>query len=414
MVALDQVTMLFSRSARSPKPQEELTLAEVLLAHRLPPSLFQAYEVPGDGSLRPIPISTTLAEVHDDRQVILQCIRNTDIDAIEPGKAETVEHDRNPAVSMYDFQWADDTKQPTHRVHTLGAEQAQEIVFSKICEFLTDHVATPPLVAGISGGGDSNTLVQGTRRYIAQHGLDPSQVVCFTLTMKPIWPESATDRAAALCAEAGFTHRVLHSDEIATLLEMSKGPDALWRELSSRYSPDLAHFFATFLINLAGRAICEETGSSRLMVGYNREDIAAELLFCLVNGRRPMPYPIRRTGGTDVLMPVWDVPKGMLDACYPRFSEENYSERVDSSAVRRSSIYYMAHGLDALVPSMSLSLMTGVKRLMDQLNGWEQLTEIGGSPLMHTGYGDQEHVNELLSTLARYFPAWHLDHSTAK
>ncbi|MFR9723861.1 hypothetical protein ACL02R_10915 [Streptomyces sp. MS19] len=144
------------------------------------------------------------------------------------------------------------------------------------------------------------------------------------------------------------------------------------------------------------------------MVGYNREDVAAELLFCLINGRRPMPFPVRRTGGTDVLMPVWDVPKAMLDACYPKFSEENYSERVDCSAVRRSSIYYMAHGLDALVPSMSLSLMTGVKQLMDQVNGWEQLEKVEGSPLMHTGYGDRDQQAELLERLARYFPSWNL------
>lgn len=185
-------------------------------------------------------------------------------------------------------------------------------------------------------------------------------------------------------------------------------PDDLWQELSARYTRDVAHFFATFLINLTGRAICEEVGGSRLMVGYNREDVAAELLFCLINGRRPMPFPVRRTGTTDVLMPVWDVPKGMLDACYPRFSEENYSERVDSSAVRRSSIYYMAHGLDALVPQMSLSLMTGVKKLMDDLEGWQQLAEVDGSPLMHTGHGDERQLHELLGTLGRYFPNWRL------
>lgn len=262
-------------------------------------------------------------------------------------------------------------------------------------------------MAGISGGGDSNTLVQGMRRYVTSQGLDASQIVCFTLIMSPIWPESAADRARALCAEAGFEHRVLYPKDMAHLLGMSESPERLWQELSERYTADLAHFFGTFFINLAGRAICEEVNGSHLLVGYNREDIMAELLFCLMNGRRPMPFPRRRTGSTDVLMPVWDVPKNMLDACYPHYSEINYSERVDSSAVRRSSIYYMSHCLDALVPQMSMSLMTGTAQLMEELNGWQELTQIDGTPLMHTGYGDPNEQEELLRLLQRYFPAWH-------
>lgn len=408
MGEFNQVTFLFSRGARTLKPTGQLTLAELCLAHRLPPSLFQAYEVPGDGSLKPLPISTSLDAVTKDHQVILQCVRNTDIDALDPGNIEIVSHGQAPVATLFDFQWADDEKRPTHRAHTLSADHIQEIVFGKIRDFLTAQDASPPLVAGISGGGDSNTLVQGMHRYIARHDFDSSQVVCFTLTMLPIWPESATDRAAALCSEAGFEHRVLRPSDIGTALGMSRGPDELWRELSARYGPDLAHFFATFLINLTGRAICEEIGGSRLMVGYNREDIAAELLFCLINGRRPLPFPVRRTGATDVLMPVWDIPKGVLDACYPHFSEQNYSERVESSAVRRSSIYYMAHGIDALVPSMSLSLMSGVKALMNDLGGWQQLTQVNGSPLMHTGYGDPRQRDELLGMLAGYFPGWQL------
>ncbi len=268
--------------------------------------------------------------------------------------------------------------------------------------------APVPLVAGISGGGDSNTLVQGVHRYVTANDHDASKVTCFTLVMAPIWPDSAAERARELCADTGFEHRVLGSDAMAGLLGMNESPERLWEELSDRYSADLAQFFGTFFINLAGRASCEEVGGSHLLVGYNREDVMAELLFCLMNGRRPMPFPKRRTGSTDVLMPVWDVPKNMLDACYPHYSEINYSERVDSSAVRRSSIYYMAHSLDALVPQMSMSLMAGTAKLMDELAGWQDLTPVDGTPLMHTGYGDPEEQTELVNLLARYFPQWHL------
>ncbi|MFB7630432.1 hypothetical protein ACFC0M_05710 [Streptomyces sp. NPDC056149] len=400
------VTLLFSAGVRQPKPMGRLTLGELLLANRFPPSLFQAYEAPGDGSLKAVPISLALDEIPEGHKIILQCIRNTDIDALRPDKIETEWHSHDPVAAMFDFQWADDSKNPTHRVHLVDAEGIRDIVFGKISDFLTRENATLPLVAGISGGGDSNTLVQGMRRYVSTQNLDASDITCFTLVMTPIWPESAAGRARELCSEAGFEHRVLYPQDMAELLGMSESPEHLWEELSNKYTADLAHFFGTFFINLAGRAICEEVNGTRLLVGYNREDIMAELLFCLMNGRRPMPFPKRRTGSTDVLMPVWDVPKNMLDSCYPHYSEINYSERVDSSAVRRSSIYYMSHCLDALVPQTSISLMTGTAKLMDQLGGWQELTPIAGTPLMHTGYGDPEEQAELLTMLQRYFPGW--------
>ncbi|OEV03770.1 hypothetical protein AN219_38035 [Streptomyces nanshensis] len=409
MNSLENVTLLFSAGARQLKPVSRLTLGELLLANRFPPSLFQAYEVPGDGTLKPVPMSLALDEVAEGRKIVLQCIRNTDIDALRPGDVQVVEHAQDPVTAMYDFQWADDAKNPTHRVHLVDDAAMRDIVFGKVSDFLARMSVPVPLVAGISGGGDSNTLVQGARRYVTAHGLDAAKVTCFTLVMAPIWPESAADRARELCAEAQFSHRVLYPDDMADLLGMEESPQRLWEELSDRYTADLAHFFGTFFINLVGRAICEEVDGSHLLVGYNREDVMAELLFCLMNGRRPLPFPKRRTGSTDVLMPVWDVPKNMLDACYPRYSEANYSERVDSSAVRRSSIYYMAHCLDALVPQMSMSLMTGVGKLMDDVGGWQELTPIAGTPLLQTGHGDAGEQNELIQLLKRYFPHWQAD-----
>ena len=402
----EKVTLLFSAGARPLKPAHRMTLGEMLLANRFPPSMFQAYEVPGDGTLKPIPITLTLDEIPEDHNVILQCMRNTDIDALRPNELEMVHHTQNPVTAMFDFQYADENKNPTHKVHLIDDGGMREIVFGKISDFLARHRVPVPLVAGISGGGDSSSLVQGVHRYVTSQNLDASQVTCFTLVMDPLWPESAADRARSLCKEAGFKHRVLYPADIASLLDMSDSPKQLWAEFSDRYGSDSSHFFGTFFVNLAGRGVCQKLSGSHLLVGYNREDIMAELLFCLMNGRRPMPFPKRRTGNVDCLMPVWDVPKNLLDACYPRYSEVNYSERVDSTAVRRSSIYYLAHCLDALVPQMSMSLMSGTAKLMDEINGWQELTSIPGTPLLHTGHGDDQEESELVTLLNRYFPRW--------
>lgn len=402
----ENVTLLFSAGARPLKPANRLTLAELLLANRLPPSMFQAYAVPGDGTLKPVPVSLALDDVPEGKKIILQCMRNTDIDTLRPADFELVHHSNNPVTAIFDFEYASGRRSPTHQVHLIDDSGMREIVFGKVSDFLARYDIPVPLVAGISGGGDSNSLVQGILRYVSMHNLDASRVTCFTLIMDPLWPESAAGRARELCMEAGFDHRVLNPGGIAAKLNMSDSPKELWEEFSSKYGPDSSHFFGTFLVNLVGRAICEEVSGSHLLVGYNREDIMAELLFCLINGRRPMPFPRRRTGSVDVLMPVWDIPKNLLDSCYPHYSETNYSERVDSTDVRRSSIYYLAHCLDALVPQMSLSLMSGVAKLMDRLEGWQEVSSIPGTPLLHTGHGQTGEQEAVIGLLSRYFRQW--------
>lgn len=404
MSTWERVNLLFSAGSRPIKPADELSLDELLLANRLPPSLFQAYEVPGDGSLRPIPITTPLNAVPENRKVILQCIRNTDVDSLRANTYESHQRDPLPVAAMFDFQYG--RAEATNRVHLIDDHTLRQVVSSKIAAFMSDNDIALPIVAGISGGGDSNTLVHGMRRHLESASLPAERVVCFTLVMDPIWPESAATRARELCSEAGFQHRVMYAEDIAELLEMGESPTELWRGFADHYGSDTSHFFGTFLINLVGRGICEQIGSRHLLLGYNREDVLAELLFCLINGRRPMPFPLRRMNTVNCVLPVWDVPKAMLDACYPHYSEINYTERMDTTTVQRSSIYFIAHCLDALVPQLSISLMKGIARLMDDLDGWQALSPISGTPLMHTGHGDEMSETEVLAMLSRFFPQW--------
>ncbi len=400
----ERVNLLFSAGSRPIKPEGELSLDELLLANRLPPSLFQAYEVPGDGSLRPIPITTPLSVVPEEHKVILQCIRNTDADSLRANTYESHQRDPLPVAALFDFQYG--RADATNRVHLIDDDSLRQIVSSKIATFLTENEITSPIVAGISGGGDSNTLVHGIRRHLEAASLPAEQVVCFTLVMDPLWPESAAGRARELCAEAGFQHRVMYVDDTVELLSMNESPAKLWREFADQYGSDTSHFFGTFFVNLVGRRICEQIASQHLLLGYNREDILAELLFCLMNGRRPMPFPIRGMNAVKCVLPVWDIPKAMLDACYPHYSESNYTERVDTTTVQRSSIYFIAHCLDALVPQLSISLMSGIQRLMTDLGGWQELLPIDGTPLMHTGQGGELSEAEVITMLRQYFPEW--------
>ncbi len=203
-----------------------------------------------------------------------------------------------------------------------------------------------------------------------------------------------------------ISFHVLYASDMADLLGMSSSPAKLWEAFRRDWGPDSVHFFGTFFVNLVGRRLCREVSAHHLCVGYNREDILAELLFCLMNGRRPLPYPVRRMSEVNCLFPVWEIPKSLLDACYPHYSASNYRERVDTTTPQRSAIYFFAHCLDALGPQLSLSLMKGVAKLMDDIGGWEELSPVLGTPLMRTGLSEPATEEQVLNLLSEYFPDW--------
>ncbi len=332
--------------------------------------------------IAPIPVTTQLSEIPTEHDVVLRCIRNTDIDTLRSPEPQVVRRDAAPVAALLDLQYG--RQQPLSRIHLVDDGTLREIVSDQIVTFFQRHEVITPIVAGISGGGDSNTLVYGLNKFVHESDRSSSGIVCFTLAMDPLWPESAVDRARELCDRAGFAHRVLYVSDMVDLLDMSTSPAKLWEAFRRDYGPDTVHFFGTFFVNLVGRCLCRELSASNLCVGYNREDVLAELLFCLINGRRPLPYPVRRMGDVNCLFPVWEIPKHLLDACYPCCSASNYRERVDTTTPQRSAIYFLAHCLDALGPQISLSLMRGVATLMDSIDGWEELSPIEGTASTHS------------------------------
>ncbi|WP_370943980.1 hypothetical protein AB5J62_33405 [Amycolatopsis sp. cg5] len=399
-----RVTLEFTAGSRSIRPPEELSLAEILLANRLPPTMFQAYEARSQSDLAAIPMTTLLANIPDEHHVVLRCIRNTDIDTLRSADIEVIQRDQAPVAGLLDIEYG--RREPLSRVHLVDDDTLREMVSDQIVTFLQKHEVTTSIMAGISGGGDSNTLVYGLTKAVRASVLPAEGVTCFTLAMEPLWPESAVDRARELCDRAGFQHRVLYADDMTNLLGMSRSPAELWESFRRDYGPDTVHFFGTCFVNLIGRRLCRELGGHNLAVGYNREDLLAELLFCLMNGRKPLPYPVRRMGDVNCVFPLWEIPKHLLDACYPRYSASNYRERVDSTTPQRSAIYFLAHCLDALGPEIGLSLMKGVRGLMDEIGGWEELAPVDGTPLMRTGMSDAGTEQQVLGLLREFFPEW--------
>lgn len=334
------------------------TLGSTLASLRLPHTMFQAYLVRTDDDMVPIPHWTRLDSLDDEQgHVVLRALRNTLFDTILP-PPDSGTRGVVPGAGFDQIVPAVGGRTATWKQVILSPKDAQQLVVDEVASFLrANGIAQRGCVFGVSGGGDSNALAYGLSKH-----LPPDKLFAFTLVFRDVMTQAAADRATILCQDLGISHKVIQPDELAALLSIRTSLESLYDDFASVFGPEALHFFGTFLILKTARTLAEERDFGDLAFGYNREDLLAELLFMLVNGRRPLGYPVRHLGEQRIVMPVWRIPKLVLDACHPRFSLENYRERDANTTRQRSLAFYLGHTLDSNYPSFGLSLLEGVQR----------------------------------------------------
>jgi len=375
------------------KAPENLTLEEILRINRIPTNLFQGYILEKKVGLKPIPLNTHLIDLPDNTEVILQCIRNTDLRQVLPQKI-FYKKTNDPIVALHDFNIG--PQECTETIYELNADSAKEIVENKVSEFIDEYSKENTIITGISGGGDSNTLVRSLK-----NASPDKKLICFTLVFEPIWPDSAARRAVELCKENNVPHLLYKNQEIEKLLRMKSSLNEFYKEFGKNFGDNTSHFFATYLISLVARKLCREYKTSEYCLGFNREDVLAELLFSLMNGHKPLSFPVRQFDDILLLMPLWEIPKIVLDACYPKYSIENYKERMDTTTFQRGIIYYLAHGIEDVYNNLGLSLMQGVKKLFEK--NWSELKPDKDWDLYISEYAELNRIAETKKLLQKYF-----------
>ncbi|MEV8098935.1 hypothetical protein [Kitasatospora sp. NPDC085879] len=373
----------------------DLTIGALLAANRLPETMFQPYLVRG-GEATPVPLSTQLADLPTDAdELVVRAIRNTLFPTILP----TDPPERGGQQEGVGFRAMRTRPDGTARevVTTVGAAEARTMVIDQVREFDRSYaVAESGCVFGISGGGDSNALAYGLANTVPREKL-----LAFTLVFGAVFSPAAAVRAGVLCQDLGIEHRVLQPSDISALLGITTSLDELYADFREAFTNEALHFFGTFLILRTARTLARERGATDLAFGYNREDLLAEALFMVMNGNRPLRYPVRPLGAHRVIMPVWKTPKLLLDACHPHFSLENYRERDPYTTRQRSLAFFLAHATDSAYPSLGLSLLTGLAGTLD--GAWGELTHDEELDVFITRQASPESIDRVRRLLARHF-----------
>jgi hypothetical protein len=391
-----RITIETTTGAIAPKLAGEQTLADVLAVRRLPANLFQAYVTDGLKQPRPIPNDTRLEDLEHVHEVELRCIMN-------PNFGEFLElvltrHTTpNAVTTVEELNFGRDGCEKT--VHEIDDAAARRIVAERVGAFVADQSREPTVLAGVSGGGDSNALIASLQAALATDG---RRLLAYTLVCEPVWPETSAARAAELCCAHGVEHLVIDGPGMESLLEMRSSVPVFLEAFLDRFGHDTSHFFATYMISLAGRRLCRARGLREYCLGYNREDVFAELLFSVINGRKPLPYPVRRFGDVDLLMPVWEIPKLVLDACYPSFSRRNYEQRITTTP-QRGLIYFLAHAIEGVYVNLGLSLMTGLRQVFEP--DWPELVEYADFDVYTEPWVPPADAEEVRGFLSQFFRA---------
>ena len=256
-------------------------------------------------------------------------------------------------------------------VQKLTSNQCKKMVSSAVLDVLEQQLPDNfSVIVGISGGGDSNALLNGLYQARADLGKEIN-IIPVIIKGIPEW-DKGVPRALQLCHEYGFTLRVVEPDEMFRLLGINSPPKNIVNSFFEHIPDEDFEFFGEAMLIFTLSAIAREMNVSYVCFGYNFEDLLAGYLRLAATGNAMTGVPIAEgLYGTRYLYPLWLVPKKIIDGCFPKLSFENYEARYPSFAEGRNFYYHAAYHISAYMPQLGESLLRNsqsVTRLIPDYN----------------------------------------------
>ncbi|NJL24170.1 MAG: hypothetical protein HC902_02635 [Calothrix sp. SM1_5_4] len=243
----------------------------------------------------------------------------------------------------------------------LCPDDCKNFVAEKVKSFFTkvsDYDSSRKIVLGISGGGDSNTLIES---FLASGFVQREQIVAVMMLGVPDW-DKGLPRAKEICGRHGIEFRQVTSEQVNVLLGRRTNSD--WIIDFEKHYPDSdLEVLGTLGIRRSLTYVAQQVNAQAVVVGLNLEDLLAESLLRMAQGTLPLPFPIREIDQMHFWYPLYECPKKILDGCHPKYSLQNYMDRYPSKLQARALCYYMAQTIHAATPGFEFDLIRGLEKL---------------------------------------------------
>lgn len=354
-------------------PSDDISIADLCVLNRLPinsVALYVRWEPEGPAQ----PFARTLTRIGALRQscheLIIRPDRNIQYEALFP---RSIDSDVAEAdIASYLFRAPAAVAQTPDKLLQKGFSETDcrdyvNTQVAAVVERYRAELAEQPVVVGVSGGGDSNALLGA----LLAGGVPHDQLHPVMIMGVPDW-DKGRGRAEALCERYGLTLRVFESNEVSAVLGMRGGRD--WVDAFERtYAGVDVEVIGTLAIRRVLSSEARRLGNGSIVTGLNLEDLLADGLMRVIEGKLPMPFPKRMIDGVSLFYPLYRCPKRILDGCFPRYSLENYESRYPSHLKGRAIAYGFAQALNALAPGLEFDMLNGLEKLSAQWDGAEMV-----------------------------------------
>ena len=240
----------------------------------------------------------------------------------------------------------------------LSPEECRSIIADRVADTIVAELPRGTrLVVGVSGGGDSNALLQALSRL-----RDHVTVDGVIIKGIPDW-DKGVPRAQTLCEAYRVPLTIMEEDQVKALLGLPPDSLGLIDRFEREFKGDDFEFLGTLLIRLALLHRARAIGTAYACTGLNLEDLLCENLFRVSNGMAPATVPTRAIGDLTLVFPLWLCPKRNLDGCFPKLSLENYDARYPCFSLGRNLYYSVVYAMQSQFPGFMEQWARGLSTL---------------------------------------------------
>lgn len=344
---------------------DSMLVKDVLLTNRIPYNSVSAYKLDDTGKPECIPFQTStvkeLEEQHKGFDIVFRADRNIDYQAII-GKNLDVYRD---ADSVPTAEYTFDNHDGSSKKHVfMSQEECHEFVNREVLKFTGNFVedyTNKNIVVGISGGGDSNTLLTS----LIYSGIPKENIIPVMMMGIADW-DKGLHRAHKICEDVGLKLKVVESNEVDVIIRGETNGGSWAEDFERCYPESDLEVIGTLGIRLVLSHVARENDTNIIVTGLNLEDILAESMYSIIRGENLSPFPVRTIDNIDIWYPLYRCPKRILDGCHPKLSLENYMDRYPSNQYWRACGYYLAQSMSTVSAGIEFLLVDGLQKQSQQ------------------------------------------------